>query len=630
MRRLIRSPGELAHRAWQEAANLALWARPPRLPHSFRPPACPLAGLPQPRQVAAQLRPTGFPEELSRWAGQVLDHHFPLLGHIIDTGQEIHWRRDYLHDRQSAPVYFRRIPYLDAERVGDHKIIWELNRHQHLVLLAQTALFEDKASLLDEIWSELAGWIDDNPFQRGINWASALEVGLRALSWSWVYHLAGDRMPNSLRTRFFETLYWHGRHLAVNLSFYFSPNTHLLGEAVALHALGRWFPQFPEAAGWVKLSGRIVEEQMRRQVLADGGHFERSTYYHVYALDMFLFHAVLSEPSVGYRAGWARTAEYLFAMLGPSRRLPALGDDDGGRFFHPFGPRERFGRATLATAARYLDRNDWAYSPEDLWTLAAWWLGHTEGSGTAKPASRLFPSSGSAVMIAGPHHIVIDAGPFGRQGSGHSHADTLSLAVRSGEEDILIDPGTYTYVAEPVWRDWFRGTAAHNTVRIDGKDQAVLSGPFRWSDQPQVEVRRWSSTPEADELDAACRLRGGFLHRRRIRYFKPALLLIVDEIQGPPGKHMIEQFWHLALPEARQRLVLEDPVEEQVAWRSPVFGRKQPAPVLCVRRDTTLPVILAAGLLLEPGQSLEIIGRAVEGAIFRWRRPGCETVTMTL
>ncbi len=50
------------------------------------------------------------------------------------------------------------------------------------------------------------------------------------------------------------------------------------------------------------------------------------------------------------------------------------------------------------------------------------------------------------------------------------------LDLRSVLEEILVDAGTYTYV-EPQWRDWFRATAAHNTVRIDGRDQAVAAGP---------------------------------------------------------------------------------------------------------------------------------------------------------
>src|SRR5581483_6251926 len=261
----------------------------------------------------------------------------------IDTGPEIRWRRDYAHGVESGTAYFRRIPYLDFSTVGDHKFIWELNRHQHLVLLAQAFLLSGRPELTSEIFIQLESWFDQNPFQRGINWASALEVAFRTLSWIWVYHLSAPQMPEKFRRRFLTELHHHGRHLAENLSVYFSPNTHLLGEAVALHALGALFPAFPESPGWLKRGARIVETQLDFQVQPDGSHFEQSTYYHVYALDLFLFFYLVNGRPEKLRPALTRMAEYLHWLLGPSRSIAFLGDDDGGRVFHPFGERDRFG-----------------------------------------------------------------------------------------------------------------------------------------------------------------------------------------------------------------------------------------------------------------------------------------------
>ena len=92
----------------------------------------------------------------------------------------------------------------------------------------------------------------------------------------------------------------------------------------------------------------MVRAQMDAQVRADGSHFEQSTYYHVYALDMLKFSALLEEMPPDYTGKLRRMEDYLDALLGPQRRLPFLGDDDGGRFFHPYGPRDCFGRASLA------------------------------------------------------------------------------------------------------------------------------------------------------------------------------------------------------------------------------------------------------------------------------------------
>ena len=131
-----------------------------------------------------------------------------------------------------------------------------------MVALAQAWRLTLDVRYKDELFALLESWWLDNPVQRGINWASALEVAFRALSWTWVYHLTAADMPEEFRGRFLTELYRHGLHLDANLSVYFSPNTHLLGEAVALHALGALCPFFPGASAWVKRGARIIADQM--------------------------------------------------------------------------------------------------------------------------------------------------------------------------------------------------------------------------------------------------------------------------------------------------------------------------------------------------------------------------------
>src|SRR5262249_10856290 len=158
----------------------------------------------------------------------------PVLGLEIDTGPDIDWRRDYTRHIASGTAYARTIPFLDASRVGDHKVVWELNRHQHLVVLAQAACVTGREDFVREVERELKSWWVANPYVRGINWASALEVAMRALSWMWVSHLLRNRLDSDVHVRLWTELYRHGSYLERNLSIYFSPNTHLLIEAVGL------------------------------------------------------------------------------------------------------------------------------------------------------------------------------------------------------------------------------------------------------------------------------------------------------------------------------------------------------------------------------------------------------------
>ncbi|MGD0436784.1 MAG: heparinase II/III family protein, partial [Bryobacteraceae bacterium] len=152
-------------------------------------------------------------------------------------------------------------------------------------------------------------------------------------------------------------------------------------------------------------------------------------------------------------------------------------------------------------------------------------------------------------------------------------------------------------VADAHWRDWFRSTAAHNTIRIDGIDQAVAAGPFRWRNHPEVRILSWTSDAAGDMLEAECRY-AGFVHRRRVEFQKPDLVSITDHVDGPPGQHLLEQFWHLGSPAARDRLTLAEGAELLDSWRSTVFGEKHPAPLVRVTRRGVLPMRLEARINL--------------------------------
>jgi hypothetical protein len=561
----VRSPREIAFRLKQEFANLLLWRFPPSLATIPRPPKL--------SPAAEQFHSTASPSEIVRLADEILRHRFPIFGGILETGPEIRWRRDYVHQIETGTPYFRRIPYLDFTRVGDHKYIWELNRHQHLVVLAQAYRLTGRAEYLIEAQTQLTHWLSENPPLCGMNWTSALEVAFRALSWVWLDALAGALLPHDFRKVLANALYLHGCFLERNLSIYFSPNTHLLGEALALHALGALYPEFPRSRRWQRLGSQLLEEQMQRQVRNDGSHFEQSTYYHVYAVDMFRWHNLLTETSAPYKDKLRRMTEYLAALVGPADTIPLIGDDDGGRLFHPYGLRS------------------WPTPPVNR--------------------SRLFPDSGTAIMAGEDIQIVVKAGGFGPGSAGHSHSDVLSFVCRRGPNWWLIDSGTYTYL-DPEWRNRFRGSAAHNTIRIDHKDQATPAGPFRWENLPEVRILDWSSTDARDSLDAECRY-SNFIHRRHFVFLKPDVLFILDHVEGPPGEHLVEQFWHAAHPDTFTQMAFSHQSQTIETWHSDVFGSKYPASARFVTYRGSLPVTLAAAVSFQtPPEYLAIEGDTLQ------------------
>ena len=239
--------------------------------------------------------------EAAQWsvahAERVQEGRFDLLGFDgLDFGTPVDWSLDPVNQLRAPSVHWTRVPYLDPSIVGDHKIVWELNRHQSFVRLGQAAWLSE-----DEQWTEtwltlLEAWMDDNPPKIGINWTSSLEVGFRAISWLWALHffarspqLSGERFA-----RIVAHLRAHGRHVEQYISTAFSPNTHLTGEALALVYLGVMLPELPEAERWRQRGREWLMGALEFQINADGGYFEQSLHYHQYTADFYMHLLLLS------------------------------------------------------------------------------------------------------------------------------------------------------------------------------------------------------------------------------------------------------------------------------------------------------------------------------------------------
>ena len=226
-------------------------------------------------------------------AMNICQKRFDLLGYKnLDYGPQIDWHLDRVHGKRAPRDLWFNIRYLDFGSVGDSKVIWELNRHQHLVTLAKAYRLTGDSRFAVDLLAQWRNWQAENPYPRGINWASSLEVAFRSLSWLWVYFLLQGTsvMTPEFEHEWLKAMALSGRHIELYLSTYFSPNTHLLGEGVALFFIGTLCPRLRLAPRWKRIGWELVLRESQRQVRPDGFYFEQSTYYHVYALD-FLLHA---------------------------------------------------------------------------------------------------------------------------------------------------------------------------------------------------------------------------------------------------------------------------------------------------------------------------------------------------
>jgi hypothetical protein len=194
-------------------------------------------------------------ESIIAKANRILAARFDLLGlQDLSFGDPIDWHLEPRSGKRAPFLHWSRVNYLDASLIGDKKIVWELNRHQYFTTLGQAYWLTGEEHYAAAFVGQLVSWMDQNPPKLGINWASSLEVGLRAISWLWAFHFFKDSaaLTPQVFSRALKFLYLHARHLETYLSTYFSPNTHLTGEALALFYLGTMLPEFRAAARWRK------------------------------------------------------------------------------------------------------------------------------------------------------------------------------------------------------------------------------------------------------------------------------------------------------------------------------------------------------------------------------------------
>jgi hypothetical protein len=583
-------------------------------------------------------------------ANNLCEHRFDLLGcSDLDYGNEIDWHLDVVHGKRAPRKPWFKIKYLDFEAVGDSKITWELSRHQHFLTLAKAYWLTGNEQFVHEIFAQWEQWQRENPYPMGRNWASSLEVAFRSLSWIWTFFLLEDcpLFTSDLRRRWLAMLNLNGRHIETYLSTYFSPNTHLLGEALALFFLGTLF-RLPSDRQWQERGWNILVREAGRQVRADGFYFEQSTYYHVYALDMLLHARILAGLNQAGLNQIAIPDEFEQTLQGMLRALallsragvpPMFGDDDGGRLFDPRRVRAEHMLDPLATGAVLYDRGEFKVaggvpSEETVWLLGAKGVADFESL-----ASR--PSSDSTALAASGFYLmadaerrqqlVMDAGPLGAGSGGHGHADALSVWLVRNGHSLLRDSGTLEYVGESGERSRLRSTGAHNTLRVDGQDQANSTGPFSWDSFPAVQVRRWIAGQQFDFLEAEhdgySRSASPVTHRRLVFHRKGFFWLVRDLAEGS-GSHRLELAWHIG---AGLSPVSEDSEfftgdgkslailtaadsgwsrEVQSESWSPVYGSSETARVVHFASSQELPAELAT-LLIAGAPGEEEIGQLI-------------------
>ena len=499
------------------------------------------------------------------------------------------WHRAPDTGRLWPKRFFAGIAYRDGNPNGDVRQLWEPARLQQLVdlaVIARIGTADDRRRALRMVCTQLQSWVEDNPPLTGAHYISAMECALRLIAVCHSLDMIRDQIPDRPTWNALAVMVsTHAPLIAQRLSLHSATGNHTIAEAAGLVYAGVLFPELNGARQWLSTGHAILERESQRQVLPDGGGAEQALSYHLFNIQLLsLVRALLDHhgrtvsPTItdAVDQGW----RFLSAMGLSEGRLPLIGDSDDG---HALSRHSAF----------------------------------AECAADPVPNARTFGHTGCTVArIASspPLRLLFDHGPLGMPPAyGHGHADALSVVLAAGDEDILVDTGTYTYTGDQHWRRFFRGTGAHNTVTVDGQDQATQEACFLWS-RPYRARLIASETGDAGHGRLLADHDGyrhmSVRHVRGVAWLHDRWLLIWDGLFGN-GRHQLDLNWHLARPPTwRDERVFElaatgetleirceggdltahrgehDPI---IGWRSRSYGTREPITTVRLSYYGSLP-----------------------------------------
>lgn len=459
-------------------------------------------------------------------AERAMRHEFVSIGYPHTFGPAIDWHYDVT--RESGSKY-----------APNDEWTFQLNRHAEWLALSRAYRDTWDEKYAREFVAQMTSWVRDCPMPDDAGnvthsaWRTA-ETGNRATGvWPelWYRFVPSPSMTDDALLLFLGAFIDHARHLMAHRT----SGNWLTTEASGLFHVGVLFPEFKAAQTWRDTGTRWIYEELQKQVLPDGVHYELSSSYHHLALERFLeVYRIAKVNDIPRPVDFLHKLEkmYDFDVYGamPDRRLPGIQD---GHYYDVTGPmRQAFGF--------FPDRQDF------LWYATNGTQGQPPGE-----TSHAFPYAGYYVMRSGwqpdARWLWFDGGPFGYS---HQHEDKLEIIVAAYGKMFLTDPGNYTY-EHSKWRQYFVDSLSHNVVLVDGQPQHRRGRPLESYRITQPLPHIWVSEPTFDYAEATFdedfggAVRRSVSHTRSVLFIKPGFWVVLDTLRANDGReHTYDTLFH--------------------------------------------------------------------------------------
>ena len=431
--------------------------------------------------------------------------------------------------------------------VGDIKLIWELSRMNWVVAFAQRARNGDEGSL-KRLNSWLSDWIESNPPYLGPNWKCGQEASIRVIHLCSAALILGQERDSLLGLQ--ELIRLHLRRIAPTIHYAIAQNNnHGTSEAAALFIGGSWLDASgaPDGEKYEKLGRRWLENRVSKLIGEDGSFSQYSLNYHRMVLDTFSIAEIWRmrldrdrfSPVFYDRVGGATS--WLYQMVCPlSGHGPNLGANDGSHLLQLTESCYRDFRPSVHLASN-LFKGRLAYADGGPWDTHLAWMGIVnKGTKPSQYVNCDYDSGGYKVLRATGVNVIFRYPKFHYR---PSQADAMHVDLWVNGTNLLVDAGSYSYNSIPDLSCYFNGTASHNTVQFDDRDQMPKLGRFLFGNW--LKTKHVSSIAASDSLlscSASYRDFRGAEHFRQIN-LNSGRLGIHDKIKGFRKKAVIR--WRL-------------------------------------------------------------------------------------
>lgn len=536
-----------------------------------------------------------------------------LLGSYLYEDYAMQWHAGFQTEHEWPMIFSYDLPVSGREDIGDVRMTWELNRHHAFAWLAKEYCRKGDTAQLQTLRNWFFDWVEKNPVLHGVAWTSPMEVAIRAINWIYMagfLQKAQQKYSVDLSAWLEEITagIWNMcEYVRHHRSRYSSANNHLLVEMVAVAYAGIIFRQ----ERWLHEATAILSDEIVKQNAPDGVNREMSLHYQAFGMEAYgLLISLLHRAGIPVPEVWIRyltpMAQFVADSMIDEKHAVQFGDSDEGKLLQLSGGRRLYEVYILQLMSLILPERFGVWK-DDEWeeTLRLLFCSQEMKAAASKPLyehreSKSYREGGYTFLRQRDTLLAVDHAPLGYGSiAAHGHADALSIQLFVCGVPFFVDEGTFTYHVPRERRLRYCSTGAHNTVYVDGLEQAEMLGPFLWGRRPATELIESVLIGETQSVLAQTRYEG-ITQIRSCQMCADGELRIEDEIRGSGKRSCYQRFllpddWEiqsegshrLRISQGNIQIGLESNgnISVQPATWFPRYGIEEPAHRLVIQFD---------------------------------------------